>query len=40
MQTLDILKIVLNICEAAACVTGFLYWSKIKTAIGNGFLYT
>ena len=30
MQTLDILKIMLNLCEAAACAAGFLYWNKIK----------
>lgn len=30
MQTLDILKIMLNLCEAAACAAGFLHWNKIK----------
>lgn len=30
MQTLDILKIMLNVCEAAACTAGFLHWNKIK----------
>lgn len=31
MGTIDILKIGLNIAELTACITGFLYWKKIKT---------
>jgi hypothetical protein len=31
MDSLDVLKVILNTCEAAACITGFIVWRKIKT---------
>ena len=30
MKTFDLLKLILNIFEVTACITGFLYWKKIK----------
>jgi hypothetical protein len=30
MNTIEVFKIILNACEAAACVTGFVNWNKIK----------
>ena len=37
MKTFDLLKLILNIFEVAACITGFIYWKKIRSSYWKFF---